>query len=51
MIRRVLKGEKLGPVEAQFECIRSLHHGHVQASRTAMQRLGFGHAHRCQGTA
>lgn len=41
MIRRVLKGEKLGPVEDQFECIRSLHHGHVQAVRTAMQRLGF----------
>jgi hypothetical protein len=41
MIRRVLKGEKLGAIEAQFECIGSLHHGHVQAVRTAMQRLGF----------
>jgi transposase len=41
MIRRVLKGEKLGPVEDQFECVRSLHHGHVQAVGLAMQRLGF----------
>jgi hypothetical protein len=31
MIRRVLKGEKPGPVEDPFECIRSLHLGHVQA--------------------
>lgn len=41
MIRRVLKGEKLGPVEAGLECIRSQHHGHVEAVRMAMRQLGF----------
>jgi hypothetical protein len=41
MIRRVLKGEKVGPLEDQFECVRSQLHGHVQAVRTAMARLGF----------
>ena len=41
MIRRVLKGERLGPVEAGLECIRSQHHGHVEAVRTAMRQLGF----------
>ena len=41
MIRRVLKGEKLGPVEAGLEVIRSAHHGHVEAVRSAMARLGF----------
>ena len=40
-IRRVLKGEKLGPVEAGLECIRSQHHGHVEAVRMAMRQLGF----------
>jgi transposase len=42
-IRRVLKGEKLGPVADGLEVIRSLHHGHVEAVRTAMRRLGFDH--------
>jgi transposase len=41
MIRRVLKGERLGPVEAGLECIRSQYHGHVEAVRTAMRQLGF----------
>ena len=41
MIRRVLKGEKLGPVEDGFDCIASRHHGHVEAVVTAMRRLGF----------
>lgn len=41
MIRRVLKGERLGPVEDGFECIASKHHGHVEAVTTAMRRLGF----------
>lgn len=41
MIRRVLKGEKLGPVEDALEVVRSLTHGHVEAVRTAMARLGF----------
>lgn len=40
-IRRVLKGEKLGPIEGGFEVIRSRHHGHAEAVRTAMRRLGF----------
>jgi hypothetical protein len=41
MIRRVLKGEKLGPVEEGLECVCSQHHGHVEAVRTAMHQLGF----------
>lgn len=40
-IRRVLKGEKLGPVGGGLECTQSRHHGHVDAVRTAMSRLGF----------
>jgi len=40
-IRRVLKGEKLGPVGGGLECLASRHHGHVEAVRTAMARLGF----------
>ena len=41
MIRRVLKGEKLGPVDSALEVTRSQAHGHVEAVRTAMRRLGF----------
>jgi hypothetical protein len=41
MIRRVLKGEKLGAVESALEVTRSLAHGHVEAVRAAMKRLGF----------
>ena len=40
-IRRVLKGETLGPVGDGFECVASRQHGHVDAVRTAMARLGF----------
>ena len=40
-IRRALKGEKLWPVGGKFECTQSKHHGHVDAVRTAMARLGF----------
>jgi transposase len=40
-IRRILKGERLGPVEDGLEVVRSLAHGHVEAVRTAMKRLGF----------
>lgn len=40
-IRRVLKGEKLGPIGDGLECITSRHHGHVDAVRTAMTRLDF----------
>lgn len=41
MIRRVLKGEKLGPLESALEVVHSAHHGHVEAVRSAMMRLGF----------
>ena len=40
-IRRTLKGETLVPVADLFEIVRSRHHGHVQAIRTAMKQLGF----------
>ena len=41
MIRRVLKGEKLGPMQSALEVLRSQHHGHVEAVRAAMKQLGF----------
>ena len=41
MIRRVLKGEKLGPLESALDVMRSRAHGHVEAVLTAMRRLGF----------
>lgn len=40
-LRRLLRDEKLLPVDSLFENIESFHHGHVQAVRTAMQRLKF----------
>jgi hypothetical protein len=40
-IRRILKGERLGPVEDGLEVVRSRAHGHVVAVMTAMKRLGF----------
>jgi Transposase DDE domain len=40
-IRRILKGERLGPVEDGLEVVRSRAHGHVAAVMTAMKRLGF----------
>jgi transposase len=40
-IRRILKGEKLGPVGEGLEVVRSRAHGHVDAVLTAMRRLGF----------
>ena len=40
-IRAVLRGESVSPVAAPFEAIASRAHGHVQAVRVAMQRLGF----------
>jgi hypothetical protein len=39
-IRLVLKGEQLTP-SGGLECIRSLPHGHVEAVRIAMRRLGL----------
>jgi transposase len=40
-IRAVLAGVAVRPVEELFETVRSRPHGHVQAVRVAMQRLGF----------
>jgi DDE family transposase len=40
-IRLVLKGEKLAPAGGGLDCIRSLPHGHGEAVRIAMRRLGF----------
>jgi len=40
-IRAILRGEKLHPVGELFKAIASRLHGHVQAVRVAMQRLGF----------
>src|SRR5579859_3386874 len=40
-IRAVLSGAAVRPVEEIFEAVRSQPHGHVQAVRVAMQRLGF----------
>jgi hypothetical protein len=41
LLRRLLRDEPLAPVDTLFEVVASRHHGHVQAVRTAMQRLGF----------
>jgi hypothetical protein len=41
MIRRVLKGERLGAIDGGLDCLRSQHHGHVEAVRMAMARLGI----------
>jgi hypothetical protein len=40
-IRAVLRGEHLRPIGELFEITASAHHGHIQAVRTAMGRLGF----------
>ena len=40
-IRRILKGERLASSEALFDVTASSHHGHVQAVRLAMKRLGL----------
>lgn len=41
LLRRVLRGERLAPVDQLFEAVASPHHGHVQAVRLAMRRLAF----------
>jgi hypothetical protein len=41
VIRRALRGEAFAPVGERLEIVRSKPHGHVQAVRLAMQRLGF----------
>jgi len=40
-IRRTLNGEELVPIDTLFTVTSSQHHGHVQAVRMAMKRLGF----------
>ena len=40
-MRDVPKGKRLAPIEETFEVTRSRSHGHVEAVRTAMRRLGF----------
>jgi hypothetical protein len=40
-IRAILRGESLTAATQLFEAIASLPHGHVQAVRVAMQRLGL----------
>src|SRR5690606_29363619 len=41
LIRAALAGVAVRPVKELFETLRSRSHGHVQAVRVAMQRLGF----------
>src|SRR3990172_3693656 len=41
LLRRVLRDEPLAPVDTLFEVVASSHHGHVQAVRTTMRRLGL----------
>jgi len=41
LLRRLLRDEPLAPVDALFEVVASTHHGHVQAVRATMQRVGF----------
>ncbi len=41
MIRRALHGETFVPIGERLQILRSKAHGHVQAVRAAMQRLGF----------
>ena len=41
LLRRVLRDEHLAPVDHLFAVVASPHHGHVQAVRRAMRRLGF----------
>jgi len=41
LLRRVLKGEQLLPIDSLFDVSASQHHGHVQAVRMAMRRLHF----------
>jgi transposase len=40
-LRAILAGQRLAPVDRLFEIDRSLAHGHVEAIRVAMSRLGF----------
>ncbi len=41
VLRLSLKGERLFPVGEAFEVVQSLHHGHVEAVLSTMQRLAM----------
>ena len=41
LVRRALRGESFVAAAELFDIVRSPHHGHVQAVRLAMKRLGF----------
>jgi hypothetical protein len=41
LLKRFLAGERFVSTTEAFGCVRSWHHGHVQAVRDAMKRLGF----------
>lgn len=41
LVRMALRGEQVARVDTLFEAIASPHHGHVEAVRIAMRRLGF----------
>src|SRR4030067_289443 len=41
LLRRVLRDERLAPVDQLFEVVSSSHHGHEHAVLTAMDRLDF----------
>jgi len=41
LLRRVLRDERLAPVDQLFEVVSSSHHGHVHAVLTAIDRLDF----------
>ncbi|MBA2434772.1 MAG: IS1634 family transposase [Chthoniobacterales bacterium] len=40
-VRRCLNGEKLVEAQSQFECVRSLPHGHVAATLQVLRSLGL----------
>jgi len=41
VLKRFLAGERFVSITEAFSCVASWHHGHVQAVRDAMKRLGF----------
>ena len=41
LLKRFLAGERFVSTAEAFSCVHSWHHGHVQAVRDAMKRLGF----------
>jgi hypothetical protein len=41
LLKRYLAGERFISTTDAFDTVRSWHHGHVQAVREAMSRIGF----------